>query len=123
MKLLVYSHFFAPSIGGVETFAMSLMLGLARADVPTGSAPIQVTLVTQTPAGDFDDSALPFPVIRQPSALCICRLIRSADAIHIAGAALLPMVLGLALNAPTIVEHHGFQAICPTGQLFQEPQN
>src|SRR5262249_2959743 len=40
--------------------------------------------------------------------------------VHVAGPALSPMILGLLARKPVIVEHHGFQAICPTGQLFLE---
>ena len=29
MKLLIYSHFFAPSVGGVEAVVLSLARGLA----------------------------------------------------------------------------------------------
>jgi hypothetical protein len=35
VKLLFYSHYFAPSIGGVETFVLSLARGLV-----TGGKPI-----------------------------------------------------------------------------------
>src|SRR5271168_3217909 len=123
MKLLVYSHFFAPSIGGVETLVLSLSRGLAAlrspadttksADGPTQR--FEVTLVTQTPAADFDDRTLPFPVFRQPSLAQLWRLIRATDVLHIAGTALPPMVLGLLARKPVVVEHHGFQAICPNG--------
>jgi glycosyltransferase involved in cell wall biosynthesis len=41
--------------------------------------------------------------------------------IHLAGPLLLPMLIGLLLRKPVAVEHHGFQAICPNGQLLFEP--
>jgi len=31
------------------------------------------------------------------------------------------MVMGLALRKPVVVEHHGYQAVCPNGLLFYEP--
>ena len=121
MKLLLYSHFFAPGIGGVETVVMSLAKGLSSYSGPQGE--FELTLVTQTPRGSFDDSSLPFLVVRQPNLTSLRKLIQSADVIHVAGAALSPILLALLFQKPVIVEHHGFQTICPTGQLFQEPEN
>ena len=121
MKLLIYSHFFAPSIGGVETIVLSLARGLAHCRTPAGHPEFAVTLVTQTPAGNYDDSALPFPVIRRPDLLQLWRLLRSADVVHLAGPALPPLLLGLLARKPVVLEHHGFQAICPNGQLLFEP--
>jgi len=125
VKLLLYSHFFAPSVGGVETVVMSLATGLSQrpSSCSSDQGEFELTLVTQTPAGSFDDSSLPFPVVRQPNFNSLRRLIRSADVIHVAGAAISPILLGLASRKPVVVEHHGFQTICPTGQLFQEPEN
>lgn len=123
MKLLLYSHFFAPSIGGVETVVMSLATGLSQHSNSRAQGEFELTLVTQTPRGSFDDSSLPFPVVRQPSFNALRKLIRSADVVHVAGAAIVPVLLGLVLRKPVVVEHHGFQTICPTGQLFQEPEN
>jgi glycosyltransferase involved in cell wall biosynthesis len=121
MKLLAYSHFFAPSIGGVETLVRSLTRGLAELRTPDGAAKFAITLITQTPAGNFDDRALSFPVIRQPSRSQLWKLIRNTDVLHVAGTALLPMLLGRLAHKPVVVEHHGFQSICPNGQLLIEP--
>lgn len=121
MKLLIYSHFFAPSIGGVETIVLSLARGLAGLPDEKGIPPFEVTLVTQTPAGSFSDTELPFRVIRQPGMLLLWRLIRSSDVIHLAGPALAPLALGSVLRKPMVVEHHGFQTICPNGLLLIEP--
>lgn len=123
MNLLIYSHFFAPSIGGVETIVLRLACGLAERQSVDGSVKFSVTLVTQTAAGDFRDESLPFRVVRQPSSVFLGRLIREADIVHVAGAAIAPLVIAHILRKPVVVEHHGFQHICPTGQLFQEPES
>ena len=123
MKLLLYSHYFSPSIGGVETVVLALAKGLAGRLSPGGSPRFQITLVTETAAGNDSDSPLPFRVIRQPRSSQLRRLIREADVVHVAGAAIAPMIWSLLAAKPVVVEHHGFQTICPTGQLFQEPQN
>jgi len=123
VKLLLYSHFFAPSIGGVETVVTSLATGLSAGSIRSSIGEFELTLITQTPRASFDDSSLAFPVVRQPSFNSLCRLIRAADVIHVAGAAISPILLALVLGKAVVVEHHGFQTICPTGQLFQEPEN
>ena len=120
MKLLIYTHSFAPTIGGVQTLVMSLARGLTEGNQLDGGANVQVTVATPTPCGDFDDFSLPFPVVRRPSLVNLAGLIRAADAVHLAGPAFLPMLLGLLLRKPIIVEHSGYQAICPNGLLFDE---
>ena len=121
MKLLIYVHSFAPNIGGVETVVMSLAQGLARSGTGNGSSAARVTVVTPTPAGEMDDSTLPFQVVRRPNFAALMRLVRAADVVHLAGPCFLPMLLGLLFRKQIVVEHHGFQVICPNGQLFYEP--
>jgi len=123
VKLLFYSHYFAPSIGGVETIVLSLLRGLAELHASKGLAEFELTLVTETPAEGFDDRLLPFRVLRQPGFRQLLREIRSSDIVHVAGPALAPLVLGLLTGRAVVVEHHGFQAICPTGQLIIERTN
>jgi len=120
-RILIYTHAFAPKVGGVESVVMSLATGLAglcRADeIPTAD----VTVVTPTPRGGFDDASLSFVLVRQPSVSHLVRLIRAADVIHLSGPCLVPMLVGWLLRKPIVVEHHGFQTICPNGQLLHEP--
>jgi glycosyltransferase involved in cell wall biosynthesis len=82
---------------------------------------IEVTLLTQTPAGGMNDSELPYRVVRKPGVMDFIREIRRADVVHLAGPTLVPLVIGYLLRKPTVIEHHGFQAICPNGQLLHEP--
>lgn len=121
MKLLIYSHFFAPSVGGVETIVLSLARGLAALRDSNGSPQFEITLVTQTPVGNSQDGALPFRVIRKPSFMRLWRLVQKSEIVHIAGPALAPMILSLAACKPFVIEHHGLQTICPNGQLLIEP--
>jgi glycosyltransferase involved in cell wall biosynthesis len=118
-RLLIYAHAFAPKIGGVESAVMSLAMGVAQSQA--GSSVKRVTVVTPTPRGEFDDASLPFHVVRQPSAPRLITLIRSSDVIHLAGPCFIPLAMGLLLRKPVVVEHHGFQTICPNGQLLYEP--
>ena len=121
MKLLMYSHFFAPSVGGVETIVLSLARGLAELRDKEGRAQFEIVLVTEIPAGDFLDTELPFQVIRNPGWFQLVRLILESDVVHLAGPALGPLMLAYAMRKPVVVEHHGFQTICPNGQLLMEP--
>jgi glycogen(starch) synthase len=123
VKLLFYSHYFAPNVGGVETIILSLAQGLATLREPHGLAEFELTLVTETPAQEFDDGMLPFRVLRQPGLRQLLQAIRSSDIVHIAGPALSPLLFGLLSGRPVVIEHHGFQVICPTGQLLIEPRN
>lgn len=118
MKLLIYSHAFAPQIGGVETITMAQARGLVERD-DTGR--IKITVVTETPRGEFRDELLPFAVVRRPGFLRLAQMIREADVIHLEGPVLLPMILGWILGKSWSIEHHGFQTICPNGQLVQQP--
>jgi glycosyltransferase involved in cell wall biosynthesis len=121
MKLLLYCHFFAPSVGGVETIVLALARGLAALSDAHGAREFEVTLVTQTPAEQFNDRVLPFRIVRQPGLFELWGLIRASDVVHVAGPALAPVILGLLARRPVVVEHHGFQTICPNGQLLIEP--
>ena len=66
MKVLVYSHSFAPRIGGAETYALLLARGLAGVSGSAQRDGIHVTVATPTDRQGFDDSSLPFRVVRQP---------------------------------------------------------
>jgi glycogen(starch) synthase len=119
MNVLLYAHAFAPKIGGVESAVMSLAMGVAKSH--GGNSVTRVTVVTPTPRGEFDDASLPFRIVRRPRAPQLVSLIRSSDVIHLAGPCFIPLAMGLLLRKPVVVEHHGFQTICPNGQLLYEP--
>jgi glycosyltransferase involved in cell wall biosynthesis len=110
----VYSHAFAPVVGGVETYALLLAEGLAQRAV-------RVTLITTTPAGVMGGAKLPFRVVRQPGFIKLFKLLRQAEVVHLAGPCLLPLWLAIFLRKPVVIEHHGYQAICPNGLLLLEP--
>lgn len=118
MRVLIFSHAFAPKIGGVETFAMLLARGLVTGGNRQGGEAVEVTLATPTPQDGFDDSLLPFRVTRQPGLWELITLLRRADIVHLAGPSFLPLFLGLILRKPVVVEQHGYQAVCPNGLLF-----
>jgi glycosyltransferase involved in cell wall biosynthesis len=120
LRILIYSHGFAPQVGGVETVVMSLATGLAGLRQTDGTTSAKVTVVTRTPRGAFDDESLPFQVVRQPGLGRLFHLIREADVVHLAGPSFLPMLFGLLPKRPVVVEHSGYQAVCPNGLLLDE---
>jgi glycogen(starch) synthase len=120
MRILIYSHFFSPSIGGVESSVQSLAEGLGEPHSDTHSD-FKVTVVTQTPVGTADDSAFPFSVVRHPTLTKLWRLIRESDIVHVAGPSLAPILFAFIARKATVVEHHGYQAICPNGLLTYQP--
>jgi glycosyltransferase involved in cell wall biosynthesis len=118
MKILIYTQPFAPMVGGAERYVMLLAQGLS---VLAGSDPLEITVTTPTPAGDFDDSKLAFRVIRQPNLRALVSLIRETDVIQLVGPCLLPLLVSWFLRKPVAVEHHGYPPVCPNGLLFYEP--
>lgn len=123
MKLLLYSRDFSPSIGGVQSIVASLARGLVEFREPaSGGKAIDLTVVTETPASGAAGPSFPFPVVRRPGFWTLAALIRQADVVHLAGPAIAPLACSLLLGKPVVAEHHGFQAICPNGQLLYQPE-
>ena len=122
MRLLIYSHFFRPSVGGVETIVATLADGLARLGAGTGKPDFDVTLVTETASDSREDLTEPYRVIRLPALWELIKLIRQSDIVHLAGPAFLPLILARILHKPTVIEHHGYQSICLNGQLLLQPE-
>jgi glycosyltransferase involved in cell wall biosynthesis len=122
VKLLIYTESFFPAIGGIERVTLELARGLAEWAAHDSSAQkFDVTVVTRTAGAAADDGKLPFRVVRRPAFRELRTLIRGTDVLHLAGPALVPLALGLAMGKPAVLEHHGFQAVCPNGQLFYAP--
>src|SRR5580704_6839287 len=118
LQLLYYTDVFAPII---VNYAMLLAQGIAAHRNLLGNRDVQITVVTPTPAGSFDDRTLPFAVIRNPSSRQLWNLIGRADVIQLAGPCFLPLLFSLMKRRPVVIEHHGYQAVCPNGLLFFNP--
>ncbi len=118
LKLLLYSHAWAPSVGGIENITRTLALGFSTwsKDHPTES--VEVTLVTQTPAGGLNDGDFLFRVVRRPSNIHLIGLIRSADLVHLANPAFVPLLIAWVLRKVVVIEHDGYQSACPNGLLL-----
>jgi glycosyltransferase involved in cell wall biosynthesis len=121
MNLLIYSHYFAPSVGGVESIVQSLAAGIAELRTANGNREFDITVVTETPAGSHDDNKFPFRVVRCPGLIRLWQFVRASDVIHSAGPAFLPMFLAWLSRKRFVVEHHGYQATCPNGLFVHQP--
>jgi glycosyltransferase involved in cell wall biosynthesis len=121
LKVLIYAHSWAPSLGGVETTTKLLAQGLAQYHNDQIGDSINVTLVTLTLANGMDDSVLPFHVVRRPSLWGLIRLVYSADIVHLAGPALVPLALSWLLKKRSVIEHDNYQSMCPNGLLIHQP--
>ena len=106
MNVLLYSHAFHPSTGGVETVSMQLAEGLALRG-------IACKVVTRTP-GDAETNHR-FPVIRNPSKARIKELVRWADVVLFNGASLALQPWVLLYRKPMIWVHTGYQTTCIDG--------
>lgn len=115
IKVLLYSTDFLPGVGGAQQAVAQLAQGL----VNTGNQP---TVVTKTPAGAFDDRDLTYTVVRQPRFTDLWRLMGEADLVHLAGPAFVALMVGLLRRKSIVIEHHGYQAICPNGLLLYAPR-
>jgi glycosyltransferase involved in cell wall biosynthesis len=95
MRILVCSHAFAPSIGGIETAASILAGQFIRAGA-------KVTVVTDTPGEGFSDA---YEVIRRPSLKRLRQLGRDSDIIFQNNISLRTLVPLLSCRKPVVVAH------------------
>jgi glycosyltransferase involved in cell wall biosynthesis len=106
VKILISSHAFAPSIGGIETVS-----GLLAAEfVRLGH---EVTVVTQTPAQGPEEFS--YPVIRQPSVGELWRVIKWCDLFWQSNLSLRTVWPALFLRKPMVITHHGSYCRRPNG--------
>jgi glycosyltransferase involved in cell wall biosynthesis len=121
MKLLIYTHVWKPVLGGVQTVTADLAEGFTSWGAAHAGEDVHVTIATETPAGNMNDTSLPFRVVRRPGWSKLASLMREAEVIHIANPALKPLLLARWLRKPTVIEHDGYQAVCPNGLFLFQP--
>lgn len=122
-NVLIYTKWFFPVPGGTQTVVRDLANGISdRRFADENSGKVRVVVVTETNADTVEQDSYPFEVVRRPSFLQLFKLMRQVDVIHLAGPVFLPLIAGLLLRKPIVIEHHGFQTVCPNGLLFFEPK-
>jgi glycosyltransferase involved in cell wall biosynthesis len=107
LKILLYSSVFPPSIGGVETIAVTL----ATKIVQNGH---DCCVVTETSSSD-DDSIYPFAVYRKPSMRVRFRLVRECSVVHSNGASIAMYPYARLACKPFMWTHNGYQVLCIDG--------
>lgn len=118
MNVLVYSYQFLPSFSAVETFIVTLASGLVeRLEKGADS----VIVMTSMPAGGFDDTTLPFRVVRQPSLHTILYLTQWADIVQLTDGNMRVLASALWQRKPVVLKHHGYNTVCQTGMLYYLP--
>jgi glycosyltransferase involved in cell wall biosynthesis len=104
MRILISSHAFAPSLGGIETVSRLL----AREFVALGHG---VTVATQSAGGPGDD----YEIVRQPAAGRLLRLLKASDIFwqnNLSLRTLWPVVMH---PRPVVVTHQGSYCLRPSG--------
>jgi glycosyltransferase involved in cell wall biosynthesis len=97
MRILMSSHVFPPSVGGLETVSRMLAEEFVRQSN-------EVRLITETPSAGRDD--YPFPIWRRPSARALLRHIRWCD-VYFHNNISLPRAWPLLIvSRPWVVAHH-----------------
>lgn len=109
MKILISSHAFAPSIGGIETVSALL----ADEFVRLGH---EVTVVTQT--GAESEQRFPFRILRQPSLGELSRALRWCDIFWQNNLSLRTLWPALLLRRPIVITHQGSYCGQPVGIDF-----
>lgn len=109
MHLLISSHAFHPSIGGLERTSELLAEEFCRAGH-------QVELVTATPNRDMAwDVRQPFRIWRQPSLWKRLRLLVRADRVLTNGASLSMALPAVLLRKPLVIIHTGYHLVSVDG--------
>ena len=106
MKILISSHAFAPSIGGIETVSALL----ADEFVRLGHS---VAVVTQTPAENGDNYG--YPVLRRSSLGELCQAIKWCDLYWQNNLSLRTLWLAWPLRKPVVITHQGSYCRRPSG--------
>lgn len=106
MKVLLYSHPFYPSTGGVETVSMQLAEGFVQHG-------LECKVVTQTPREAGRTFA--FELIDRPDARQVRQLVGWADVVLFNGASLALQPWLLLSRKPFVWVHVGYQASCIDG--------
>lgn len=104
MKLLVSSHAFAPSYGGLETVSRLLAQEFCRLGH-------EVRLITQTPGKTRE--AFSFPVTRQASAAQLIELTRWCDLSWHNNLSVRTIWPAFVLRKPVVITHQGSYALRP----------
>lgn len=106
LKVLLYSHFFYPSVGGIETVSLTLAEGFV-------SNGLDCKVVTTSIADD--QKTFPFEIIRRPDKRQQVNLVKWADVILFNGASLALQPWILLYRKPFIWVYPSYMVLCIDG--------
>ena len=107
LNILVSSHAFAPSLGGIETVSALLAEEFVKANH-------SVVIVTQS-AGESDQTPFGAPIVRGASPWKLVRLVKWCDVFWHNNLSIRTMWPGLVLGKPLVVTHSGSYCRRPAG--------
>jgi glycogen(starch) synthase len=111
MKILLSSHFFHPSVGGIEQVSLTLATEFS-------SAGYAVKVVTATPRSD--ETIFPFEVVRRPSAARLLELVHWSEVVfhnNISLRTFWPLIL---IRRPWVIAHHTWIARIDSSLGFRD---
>lgn len=109
MRVLLYSHCFWPSLGGIERVSQLLAEALSARGH-------RVDLVTASPGADPAwDRAQPYRLWRRPSLPRLLALIARAEVVHGNGASFAAVLPALLLRRPALWTHTAWQLLSVDG--------
>lgn len=104
-RVLFYSPYYFPHVGGAERFGASLVRAFSQLGVR-----VKVISMVDGYAGEEG-----IEILRRPPVTRVLEMMKWADVIHLNGLSRRGLVLARLVGRPVVVTHHGFQAVCPTG--------
>lgn len=111
VKILISSHAFAPSLGGIETVGRLL----AQEFVRLGN---KVKVVTQTPGKNKQNQE--YEILRQPSLTSLCHAMRWCDIYWQSNLSLRTLWPNALVRRPLVITHHGSYCRAPLGIDFNQ---
>jgi glycosyltransferase involved in cell wall biosynthesis len=111
MKILISSHAFAPSIGGIETVSHLLAEEFSKLGH-------EIVIVTQTSAENGEK--FPFPVTRRPPLRKLFMLVRRCDLFWHNNLSLRTLWPALFFRKPVVITHQGSYCRRPSGLDFAQ---
>lgn len=108
LRILLYSPVYFPSIGGVETIAVTLATQLVKLGH-------ECTVVTESLLNGAETRDELFPVVRAPSRRCRLKLAKDCSLIHSNGASVAMYPYAVLARRPFMWTHNGYQIQCVDG--------
>ena len=113
MKVLIYSEYFYPSVGGSENSSRLIATHLSR----RGD---DVTVVTRT--SETGNAEFPFAILRNPPRDILRRTIAGVDLVYLNGLGLDVLLYAKLKGKKTVMTYRDLTMICPKGTKWKGTQ-